>query len=584
MELVAPARDLDTLNAAFDAGADAVYLGLQDFSARKRAKNFTFVDLIQALSVRNTLRKKVYVALNTLIFEEEFGNLIEILSFLESVKVDAVIIQDYGVYSLIKEFSIALPIHASTQMGTKNYLHANFLKKLGFKRVVLERQLTLSEIEAIRRKTDIELEVFVHGSMCFSLSGSCFFSKAFSDRSGNRGDCVQPCRWCFLSEKKRDFFPFSMKDLEGLSVLPQLSKAKIESVKIEGRMKGVDYVYPVVSAYRKAIDIIKKGDVTKDLLNEIQQQLSNSTLSRPSAKGFFFFPHTSLIDNNETSTGILIGKIASCTKNSFFFKTSKTVNVGDTLRIDDRDKDKRFKVPVKAIYLNGQKIKTAGANDYIGMPTPFPNINNGALVFLVHKRNNYNIKKISSLSTDIVPDYKDKCLELKEAYAQYKNRFKLHKPIIEQLNFVSDKICYDLKHFGKYYFSSPFSFESELNIYKHKISKTFSGALVSYPYEAEIFNNFSTIGNFFLYATNIFAIIFFQSLNIDGFSVPKDMPNKSFQNIKPYAKLWINWQNIPLCITRTTIPDEIYTMKSLKNKKIYIKDGKAGKYLFLANI
>lgn len=582
MELVAPARDLDTLNAAFDAGADAVYLGLQDFSARKRAKNFTYSELIQALSLRNTLRKKVYVALNTLIFEEEFPNLIEVLSFLESAKVDAVIIQDYGVYSLIKEFSIALPIHASTQMGTKNHLQANFLKKLGFKRVVLERQLILSEIENIRKKTDIELEVFVHGAMCFSLSGSCFFSKAFSDRSGNRGDCVQPCRWCFSSEKKKDFSPFSMKDLEGLSVLLQLSKARIESIKIEGRMKGVDYVYPVVSAYRKAIDMIQKSVVTNDLLHEIQEQLSNSTLSRPSAKGFFFFPHKSLIDKNETSTGILIGKIASSTKNSLFFKTAKTVNVGDTLRIDDRAKDRRFKVPIKAIYFNGQKIKTADANSYIGIPTPFPNISNGAFVFLVHKRNNYRIKKVASLTIDTILDYKDRSIELKEGYAQYKTSLKLYKPITKELNFVSDNICYDLKHFGKFYFPSPFNFESELNMYNHKPSETFRGVLISSPFEAEIFNEFRMIGNFFLYATNIFAINFFQSLNIDGFSVPKDMPNKSFQNIKPYAKLWVNWQNIPLCITRTTIPDEIYKVKSLKNKKIYIKDEKVGKYLFLS--
>jgi len=158
MELLAPANDLNTLIAALEAGADAVYVGLKKFSARARAKNLSIEELYKASNICKKLNKKLYIALNTLIFEDEIEELIEILLHLEATKIDGVIIQDYGIYQLVKDFNLKLNLHASTQMGTKNHIQVNFLKELGFKRVILERQLTLDEIRSIKKKQILNLK------------------------------------------------------------------------------------------------------------------------------------------------------------------------------------------------------------------------------------------------------------------------------------------------------------------------------------------------------------------------------------------------------------------------------------------
>ncbi|GAB4433371.1 MAG: hypothetical protein OHK0040_03930 [bacterium] len=579
MELLAPARDLDTLKAAFDAGADAVYLGLKEFSARKRAKNFTEEELLQAEAIKKSLKKRIYVAINTVIFQDEIPQLIDMLAFLEAINVDAIIIQDYGLYELIKTFTINIPLHASTQMGTKNHLQANFLKGLGFKRIVLERQLTLSEIERIKKQSDIELEVFIHGALCFSLSGHCFFSKAFTDRSGNRGDCAQPCRWAFLNNAGKIEQPFSMKDLNGLSLLPSLIKMGITSVKIEGRMKGVDYVYPVVSAYRKAIDCAKEGNFDKKFIEEIEKELEYSTLSRKSDTGFFFF--NQLKDDNrligDAGVGLLVGKVQSVTKTSLFFKTGFHLNVGDTVRIDNPKGDERYKIPVKAIYLNNEKVRTAQSGSFIGIPSNEPKIRAGFTVYLVHRRNNYRPKTLSIKPTPAV-NFKERALTLQRSYDAFLKALKKTVTTEHKLSFNPEKEIYSID--GKeFYFLPPTLYESDLSLYEKIKDMKIDGIIISHPAEAELAGNLIKAASFFLPSTNVFAIKFLERLNVKVLSLSPDLSEKQFELIRTYFPAWIRWQNTPCCISRVPLNSGLYRLKSLKNNAVTVKMVKDNCYI-----
>lgn len=582
MELLAPARDLDTLKAAFDAGADAVYLGLKDFSARKGAKNFTFQDFLEAQQIKKTLNKKLYVALNTLIFQNEIPLLLDTLAFLSSVETDAIIIQDYGIYEIVNSLGLKIPLHASTQMGTKNHIQINFLKKLGFKRVVLERQLTLSEISDIKKLSNIELEVFVHGAMCFSLSGYCFFSKSFSVRSGNRGDCSQPCRWLF-ADKISKKHPFSMLDLEALSVLPALDKLGIDSIKIEGRMKGVDYVYPVVQAYRNAIDLIKNGKL--DVLNtqHLSEIIQKSTLSRKSTTGFFFFPKNSkkLVDINESGTGLPLGKVATVFKNSIFFKTSSELSVGDTIRIDDKDTEQRIKLPVKALYFNNQKLSKVSAGSYIGIPINQIKIKAGSKIYLVHKRSSYKPSTSIKIEKQNPPVYKEKSDYLKMCFNDILKSTPTFSSKIKKLYFNPEKFIYSIQDMGDFYFIPPTIYESKLDIYKELNNTQLDGALVSQPAEATINQNILISGSFFLYATNIFAIKFFSKLGFKALSISPDSYG-IFNEIKQFFPLWLEWKNIPLCVSRVPMENCRYRLTSKKHTEIDVKYFNGDTYLFLS--
>lgn len=580
MELVAPARDLDTLKAAFDAGADAVYLGLKEFSARKRAKNFTFEELLTAYAIKAALKKRIYVAINTLIFQDELPRLIEILAFLEAMKTDAIIIQDYGIYELVKTFSINIPLHASTQMGTKNHRQANFLKELGFKRVVLERQLTLQEIEEIKEKTDIELEVFIHGALCFSLSGFCYFSKAFTDRSGNRGDCAQPCRWAYSSKEGTIEYPFSMKDLNGLTLVPKLMKLGITSLKIEGRMKGVDYVFPVVSAYRKLIDRAKGATLDDKSLKEIEKELEASTLSRETERGFFFFKEgdkSRQLLTDERGTGLYIGTVQSVTRTALFFKTLHEFNVGDTLRIDNPKGDERFKIPVKAIYYKNKKVKTASKGTYVGLPSNEPKIKANFAVYLVHRRNSYKPKKVSIKPLPPV-DWQPRNRDLKRLYNDYLKSQSHFESALVELNFDVKESIYRIDG-ERLLFIPPTVYESHLSFYDGISESDFNGLLISHPSEALLFPHLPKYTTFFLPATNIFAINFLKRFNIKALSITPDLSQRHFELIKAFFPRWIRWQNTPLCISRTHIDRGSYRLLSVKEKTISVKNLNGNTYL-----
>ncbi len=267
MELLAPAGSPAHLTAALDAGADAVYLGGKLFSARKFAGNFSDEEMKEAVRLAHVKGACVYVTLNTLISDKEMKDLAGYLRFLGSIPIDGLLVQDYGVVAMAREIAPHIPLHASTQMTVSNLSGVKFLGDRGFQRVVLSRELSLREIKAITDATDVEIEVFVHGALCVSYSGQCLMSSFIGGRSGNRGSCAQPCRMPYelvdaagkpMNPKKGKYI-LSLKDMMGLSRIPELLDARVASLKVEGRMKSPEYVFNTVSAYRKAIDAAEKA-------------------------------------------------------------------------------------------------------------------------------------------------------------------------------------------------------------------------------------------------------------------------------------------------------------------------------------
>ncbi|MCI5648657.1 MAG: U32 family peptidase [Fusicatenibacter sp.] len=267
-ELLAPAGSYEAFTAAVAAGADAVYLGGSIFGARAYAKNFTDEEICSAIDYAHIHGRKLYLTVNTLLKDEElFGKLYEYLRPFYEQGLDAVIVQDLGALSAIRTWFPKLHVHASTQMTVTGAASARFAESLGITRVVPARELSLTEIAKIHRTTKLEIECFVHGALCYCYSGQCLFSSLIGGRSGNRGRCAQPCRLPYqvFSEDKRrmgnesDAYPLSPKDMCTVELLPEILKAGVTSLKIEGRMKKPEYTAGVVSVYRKYLDLYERN-------------------------------------------------------------------------------------------------------------------------------------------------------------------------------------------------------------------------------------------------------------------------------------------------------------------------------------
>ncbi len=255
MELLAPAGNFDCLIAAVQSGADAVYLSGKSFGARSFADNFDLDTLEKAVDYCHLRNVKVYVTVNTLVLDDEIKELCDYLRFLSRIGTDAIIVQDVGVVKIAAEIVPKLPIHASTQMTVHNIEGVKTLERIGIKRIVLSREVSLENIKKISDATNAELEVFAHGALCMCYSGQCLMSSIIGGRSGNRGKCAQPCRLPYSINGSKDTkFYMSLKDLSTLQLLDEMRNAGIASLKIEGRMKGPAYVAVVVGIYRKYID------------------------------------------------------------------------------------------------------------------------------------------------------------------------------------------------------------------------------------------------------------------------------------------------------------------------------------------
>lgn len=285
IELLAPGGDIDAIKAAIIAGADAVYCGLDNFNARNRASNISFEQLVGAIRLAHQYQCQIFLTLNIVILEREFTSLARLLSKLSNTSLDGVIVQDIGMFYILKKYFPSLDIHASTQLTTHNVGQIPFLKKLGASRANLSRELNLREITAMAKIGDeheVLTEVFVHGSLCVAFSGLCYSTSASAGNSGNRGRCSQACREEYETTPTGNNFPLNIKDNSAFFDLPALIDAGVHSFKVEGRIKSASYVHTVIDSFRKQIDgFIKTGKLTQDgerLYKVFNRDFSNAFL------------------------------------------------------------------------------------------------------------------------------------------------------------------------------------------------------------------------------------------------------------------------------------------------------------------
>ncbi len=336
IELLAPAGSLDALKAAVENGADAVYIGGDKFNARQKADNFTREQMAEGIAYAHARGCKVHVAVNTLVNNEEIGDLVAYGYQLAELGVDAVIVQDLGAAHILRETLPQLPLHASTQMAVHNTPGVQLLEEQGFERVVLARETSLESIKQIKAETDVELEVFVHGALCVAYSGQCLLSSMIGGRSGNRGLCAQPCRMSYqlvdgdgtVYQSEDGPYLLSTKDLNMLHHLPDLIASGVSSLKIEGRMKRPEYVATVVRHYRQAIDAWYRHEsfsstvADKELLQIFNREFTTGYYY--ANQGGNLMSHT-----RPDNRGVFIGDVLKAEQKKVWIQLKDRLSVGD---------------------------------------------------------------------------------------------------------------------------------------------------------------------------------------------------------------------------------------------------------------
>ena len=285
IELLSPAGDEEKMRVAFNYGADAVYFGGQNYSLRANAKNFNKEEIKNAVILAHALNKKVYVTVNIIFHDEDFEGLEEYLKYLDGAGVDAIIVSDISVMNLWKKLNLKMELHVSTQASTLNKETALLYKNLGATRVVLAREALKDNIKEIKEYTGLELEAFIHGAMCTSISGRCIMSNYVTNRDANRGGCAQICRWCFQNNEVSDI-QICPKDLNMIPNIKEMIDVGINSFKIEGRMRGIYYLATVILSYRRIIDHILNNTLTQEISNYYLNVL-NRCANRESTPQFF---------------------------------------------------------------------------------------------------------------------------------------------------------------------------------------------------------------------------------------------------------------------------------------------------------
>jgi putative protease len=368
-ELLAPAGSLEAFFAAMEKGADAVYAGLRDFSARAKAKNFTLAQMERMTAYAHSLSRHLYVTLNTLVKENDLPLLVETLSALEGMGVDGVIIQDMAVARLSRRYFPSLPLHASTQMTIHNSPGVRQLEELGFSRVVLARELHIDEISSIVRESRIGIECFIHGALCFSFSGQCYFSSYLGGHSGNRGRCAQPCRRQYKYRGKEGYY-FSTNDFSSIDMLPQLADAGVASFKIEGRMKSAEYVANVVEAYRMALDA--PPSKLEETLAEAKELLKSS-LGRAPTRGFLasHSPTDIATPSLRGATGRFLGEIRGIKGERILFETRDRLHVGDRIRVQPKSDKAGRAFTIRELFSGKEQVKGVRERSQVSVTAPF---------------------------------------------------------------------------------------------------------------------------------------------------------------------------------------------------------------------
>ena len=343
-------------------------MGLKAFSARAYAANFSLAEVSSLAQVCRQRGRKLYVALNALVKEGERRELVETLAALNQIGPDALIIQDLGVYHLARRHFPDLPLHASTLMTTHNSPGVAQAAAMGFKRVVLARELTLSELAAICRQARVELEVFVHGALCFCFSGMCLFSSFLGGRAATRGRCTQPCRRLYQDGQESGYV-LSPSDLSGLELIPQLEALGITAVKIEGRMKSGEYVERVVQAYRLVLDTAPAD--RQRAVAEAKELLAR-TYSRRTTAGFFLGarPQELLAPQDTGNIGLFLGKLTGAEQSRGVLRLLEPLATGDRLRLHVEATGERQAFTLKELFWQGKQLPVADAGDIVEIGLP----------------------------------------------------------------------------------------------------------------------------------------------------------------------------------------------------------------------
>ena len=342
MELLAPVGNWSMLKAAIDAGCDAIYFGIKGLNMRANTNNFTLEETKEVINFCHEHKVKAYCTVNIIFFEQELTQLKTVLETLKTNQIDGIICWDLAVIKFCKESG--LEIHLSTQASVSNSESALLWKEFGVKRIVLARECSLEDVKEIKDKTGIEIECFIHGARCISLSGRCFMSYDLFGKSANRGECLQPCRreYTVTDEennkmKLENNYIMSAKDLCVLPFLPKLVELGISSYKIEGRNRGAEYVFKVVSAYRKALTAIENKTFSEELSNKLIEEL-REVYNKDFSTGFYVnYPHherTNVHNSKATTEKVQIGKVSNFYphKSVVEFKVeSSEISVGEKL-------------------------------------------------------------------------------------------------------------------------------------------------------------------------------------------------------------------------------------------------------------
>lgn len=401
IELLAPAGSYESMLAAVANGANAVYLGGNAFSARALATNFTNEEIIKTVKHCHLFNVKVYVTVNTLYSDDQFIELIEYIDFLYYNQVDAVIVQDIGLLEVVKNRYVDFEVHMSTQTSIYNIEGVNYFKNQGVSRVVLARENTLNEIKDICQKTDLDIEVFVHGALCMSYSGQCLFSSLIAKRSGNKGSCGQPCRLKYHLIKNNTLitdnasFLLSPKDLCTIDHIKELIEAGVTSFKIEGRMKRPEYVASVVRQYRKAIDsYFEKSSIN----NESSVNEMMTMFNRGFTSGHIFDDNHILSKDFPGHRGVKVGSVIGHNEN----KNTISIKLEKKLRQNDRILFKKTNATrtITKLYSKGNLVNHANAGDIVSIEmNDFIEMNDE--VMIIYNYELINLLKKTYINNDI---------------------------------------------------------------------------------------------------------------------------------------------------------------------------------------
>ena len=363
IELLAPVGSYEAFISAINNGADAIYLAGEHFGAREKA-TFTNDELKEMIKYAHVREVRVHVVINTLIYDDEIDKVMEFVDFLYNNDVDAIIVQDLGIITLIHQTYPDLEIHASTQLNTLNYKQAKVLKDLGVSRIILAREASIEVVKQIKEKVGIDVEIFAHGALCMGYSGQCLFSSLVSKKSGNRGECLQLCRlpYSFMINDKRIItngeYLLSCKDLCTLDYIGEFIEAGVTSLKIEGRVKSASYVGKVVSIYRKYIDNFYNDNILNVDKNDVLDL--KKVFNREFTKGYIKEEKARDIVNHfrPNNIGIKLGRVVKIDNNKVYIKLSESLNQGDGIRFISEHGDTGMfvnKLYHKGLLVNGGK-------------------------------------------------------------------------------------------------------------------------------------------------------------------------------------------------------------------------------------